>query len=665
MEAAQDAWRDGDYRVAGQMLEELLASSSDNFQARHFYGVVLTQIGNYENSIKELRFVCEADPENVEAWADLANVLHLDERFADAEFVLRSGIEHNPTASNLYFNLGVLLKQRRAIDEAEAVFLRATELDANDQASWIQLGLLRYAGSRNLEAAQAFLKAVDLNGDDREHAIRMAGFAFADSGCPEQAERLLASLCPEQLEETEDFHLLSQLLFCRLELCNWLRMEEIVARCKQFIAEGRAPLEPFSFLLLQSITADEQLSLTAQFVGDFDLGEKPPEPVARNTDSVRRLRLGYLSSDFHDHAVMRLLIGVLEHHDRATFEVHAFSYGGSDDSQMRRRIVSACAFFHDVTMLAAGELAQRIRDEGIDILIDLTGWTGNTRSAVLGLRPAPVQVNWLGYTGTLGSRKLADYLIGDSVATPLSAQRYFAEELMLMPVCCQPNDDRRKIGRVRTREEEGLPANGFVFCCFSRPLKITPQIFQCWCSLLAEVSNSVLWLYAANETATANLVAAARQFGVDPSRLIFSPAVPPEQHLARLSLADLALDTFPFGAHTTASDALWAGLPVITVMGETFPGRVTASMLHAIGLSQLAAPSLEEYRMLALKLAQDRPVLMAIQNQLKLNRLSAPLFDTKKFTVDLEDLLRSMWRRYCCGHGKPALAVADGRMSAN
>jgi len=321
------------------------------------------------------------------------------------------------------------------------------------------------------------------------------------------------------------------------------------------------------------------------------------------------------------------------------------------ESEMRRRIVAACDHFHDVSQFSPELLAQRISSMSIDILVHLTGWTGNTRSVALGYRPAPIQVNWLGYSGTFGSRLLADYLIGDPLATPLSDQSNFAEELVLMPVCCQPNDASRRIGKARTRVAEGLPESGFVFCCFSRPLKITPQLFQCWCDLLLALPASVLWLLAANDVAKTNLVNEAGHRGIDASRLVFSSPIPPHEHLARLSLADLALDTFPFGAHTTASDALWAGLPVITLMGDTLASRVTASMLNAIGLNELVTHSIDAYRARALELANNSTLLSSIRERLELKRISSSLFDTKEFAVALEALFRSMWQRHCLDNG--------------
>jgi len=646
-EMALVAWQSGRYDEARAILEQLLIQPPINLRDLHFYGVVLTQTGNYEEAIRQLQIACEAEPGNQEVRSDLANVQHMAGKLSDSESALRSGIELSPEDPNLWFNLGVLLIGMKRTQEAESAFLRVTEIDQADQAAWIELGRLRYARSAHMDAAQAFLQAAELDGEDQAKALRLAGFAFADAGRPQEAERLLASLCPDRPQDTEDFHLLSQLLFCRLELCDWRQIPEIVDRCKQFIDEGRAPLEPFTFLLLSEITAEEQLALTADFVESLLPDPAVQIPAIVNPDPARRLRIAYLSADFHDHAVMRLLVGVLEHHEHAEFEIHAFSYGSDDQGEMRRRIVAACDCFHDVRECTPELLAERIRDNYIDILVDLAGWTGNTRTAALGYRPAPIQVNWLGYSGTLGSRILADYLIGDPISTPLAAQQNFAEELVLMPNCCHPNDSSRPIGKTRTRQEEGLPKSGFVFCCFSRPLKIAPQIFQCWCELLIELPGSVLWLYAANDWARENLATEARRRGVDDSRLVFAVARPPEEHLARLALADLALDTFPFGAHTTTSDALWAGLPVLTMMGDTFASRVSSSMLNAVGLAELAVGSIEDYRTKALELASNASGLQSIRDKLGLGRMSSPLFDTKRFAEELESRFRSMWRRHC------------------
>jgi len=641
------AWESGRYDQAVSALDSLLLEATGNIQARHLLGVVKVELGNFDEAIRQLRIVCAAEPGNGDAWSALGNAQRLAGMLADAEATFQAGLARVSNNSHLHFNRGLVLGQLKRPQEAEAAFRRAGELDPADQECWIQLGLLLFAGGDYPGAASAFLRATEPHGERSSYAMRMAGFALADAGRPEQAAQLLADLCPPQLDDARDFHLLTQLLYCRLELCDWRQFEALVRRCRQFIASGAVPLEPFSFLLLPGISAREQLALTENFARSVVPDGALPATRRAERDPVRRLRLGYLSADFHDHAVMRLLAGVLEHHDPAAYEIHAFSYGGSDAGEMRQRIVAACDFFHDVSALAPEAMAQQIAFRDIDILLDLTGWTGNSKSAALGYRPAPVQINWLGYSGTLGSKRLADYLIGDPIVTPLADQDKFAESLALMPHCCHPNDASRRIGKARTRLEEGLPGGGVVFCCFSRPVKIVPEVFCCWCDLLREVPGSVLWLLAANETATANLAATALMQGIDPARLVFSPARAPQEHLARLALADLALDTFPFGAHTTAGDALWAGLPVLTLMGETFQSRVTASMLHAIGLNDLVTHSLDDYRARAIELGNNPQLRSSVRARLAANRLSSPLFDTKAFAGDLEALLRGLWQRYC------------------
>lgn len=474
-EMALIAWQSGRHDEAKAILEQVLIQPPVKVRDLHFYGVVLTQTGDYEEAIRQLQIACEAEPGNQEAWSDLANVQHMAGKMSDAESTLRSGIELSPEDPNLWFNLGILLNGMKRAREAEAAFLRVTELDQADQAAWIELGRLRYARSAHLEAAQAFLQAAALDGEGQANALRFAGFAFADAGRPQDSERLLASLCPGRPQDTEDFHLLSQLLFCRLELCDWRQIPEMVDRCKQFIGEGRTPLEPFTFLLLPEITAEEQLALTGDFAESLLPHPAVQMPASVNPDPARRLRIAYLSADFHDHAVMRLLIGVLEHHEHAEFEIHAFSYGSDDQGVMRRRIVAACDSFHDVRGCSPEILAGRIRDESIDILVDLAGWTGNTRTAALGYRPAPIQVNWLGYSGTLGSRVLADYLIGDPISTPLADQQNFAEELVLMPNCCHPNDSSRPIGKNANASGRGLAGEWIRVLLFQPPPQDHPR----------------------------------------------------------------------------------------------------------------------------------------------------------------------------------------------
>lgn len=595
------------------------------------------------------RAACSADPSDGESWLELATAYFFDGNPKAAEDALREGLAANPASAYLQFNLGNLLLAVGRVDEAEVAFERVCTLDAAHQDAWLQLGSLRYARAAHRAAAAAFRRAAELGGEQELHALRLAGFALADGGLPEDAAVLLADVAGRATDAAHDLPLLSQLLYSRLELCDWHDFSDLAKRCCDLLAEGAVPIEPFTFLLLEQIDSATQLTLSENFCRPLMATKPLPAPKPREGSCARRLRLGYLGDIFQDHATARLSVGVIEHHDRTAFEVHAFSYGTADDGAMRRRLVNSCDQFHDVGGLDARHLAEFIHAREIDILVDLNGWTGNTLTSALAWRPAPVQVNWLGYPATIGSRRLADYLIGDPVVTPLDRAAHYAETLALMPNCYQPNDRKRRIGATATRAVVGLPVRGFVFCCFNRFLKISPDMFRVWCEILRRVPDSLLWLLHGHPTAEDRLRASAAEHGVAAERLVFASHLPQEEHLARLALADLVLDTLPYGAHTTASDALWVGVPVLTQLGETFSGRVAASLLHACGMSELIASTRADYADRAVALATDAVQLEALRARLAVNRLNTPLFDTAGFTSDYEALLGAIWRHHECG----------------
>jgi predicted O-linked N-acetylglucosamine transferase (SPINDLY family) len=372
--------------------------------------------------------------------------------------------------------------------------------------------------------------------------------------------------------------------------------------------------------------------------------ELPPlvDPALHRTHE--RLRIGYLSAEFHEHAVMHLLTGVLEMHDKDQFEIHAYSIGPHTVDAYRQRIEQACEFFHDLRPISRIDAARQIADHEIDILVDLSGHTGEARPAITAQRPAPVIVNWLGYPGTLGLPRLADYIIGDAVLTPLEHASHYSETLAWMPHCYQPNDPKLRIGAKPTRQEVGLPAKGMVFCSFNQAYKLTPAMFTLWCRLLDSVPGSVLWLqHPGGDSAIDNLLREASDRGITPGRLVFGPKLPMPEHLARLQLADLALDTFPYGSGATGSTVLRAGVPMVTLMGESYVSRMAASQLHAVGLPELVTTCPEDYLNLARDLALDPVKLAMIREKLAGNLVTAPLFDTEGFTLDLESLYRRIW----------------------
>jgi predicted O-linked N-acetylglucosamine transferase (SPINDLY family) len=389
---------------------------------------------------------------------------------------------------------------------------------------------------------------------------------------------------------SEDGEALIQAYHCANHLCDWSQRADDEAAIRALLAKGNASIWPFGLLSLDAPdsallqrqagrqTAEQQFSkLLAQ-----------PPMVAPAARPVRdRLRIGYLSADFHDHATMHLLGGVLAAHDRARFAIHLYSYGPAAQDSGRQQAMAAAEVFRDFAALTDITAAEQIVADEIDILVDLKGYTQDSRLGITALRPAPLIVSWLGYPGTLGHERLADVIIGDAIVTPPDHADRYSETIVRMPHCYQPNDRTRRIGDRPTRAEAGLPEDAVVFCSFNQSFKITPAVFDLWCRVLAGVSGSVLWLLTPPAATIANLQREATARGIEPARLIFAERRAPTEHLARLQLADLALDTAPYGSHTTGSDALWAGVPLLTMLGETFASRVAASLLHAVGLPEL------------------------------------------------------------------------------
>jgi predicted O-linked N-acetylglucosamine transferase (SPINDLY family) len=355
-----------------------------------------------------------------------------------------------------------------------------------------------------------------------------------------------------------------------------------------------------------------------------------------------RIRVAYLTADFRPHPVAFLIAGVFEHHDRGRFETIGISFGPGAGSDIRNRIEAGFEHFHDVRNTLDSDVAALLKRMEVDVAVDLMAFTDGCRPSILALRPAPVQVNFLGFPGTSGASHI-DYIIADRILIPEQDRRYFSEQVVYMPDTYQANDSNRPIAeRSPTRAEAGLPENGFVFCCFNNNYKILPDVFDIWMRLLRGIEGSVLWLLKDSDTAAANLRREAAARGVAPERLIFASRTTPAEHLARQRLADLFVDTSPYTAHTTCSDALWVGLPVVTFLGSTFAARVAGSLLHAAGLPELAAPSPTEYERLALALARDKSALDALKARLARNRGSCALFDTARFTRNLESAFDAM-----------------------
>ncbi len=440
-----------------------------------------------------------------------------------------------------------------------------------------------------------------------------------------------------------------------MKLCDWDRWQQFAQQIKLHVSGKKSLIAPF-VLLGYSGDPALQLQCARHYVENMISAARP---LVHSGQRWRhdKLRVAYVSSDFRSHPGAYLMAGLFEQHDRSRFEIFGVSFGDDDRSEIRKRLVAGFDHFHDVRSRSDEEVAKLLYDLQIDIAIDRNGHTRDARSGIFAYRPTPIQVSYLGFPATTGANFI-DYIIADAVVLPLEHQNFFSEKVAYLPDCYQVNDNKRKIAeRTPPRRDMSLPENGFVFCCFNNNWKITPSMFDVWMRLLHQIEGSVLWLLRDNEGAERNLCKEARQRGVDPSRLVFAGRLPPAEHLARHRLADLFLDTLPYNAHTTASDALWAGLPVLTCKGEAFAGRVGASLLHAVGVPELITSNLEDYQALALKLARDPALLAKIKAKLVDHRHTYPLFNTARFTRHIEAAYTTMWETWLRGEAPKSFSV--------
>ena len=448
----------------------------------------------------------------------------------------------------------------------------------------------------------------------------------------------------------------------KMHLCEWRDLDSHVAKLVADIEDNRPATPPHGvFGLVDRLSIQRQAAST--WASRMYRAREPALPHAAKP-AGGRIRVGYFSADFHQHATTSLIAEMIERHDRSGFEIFGFSFGPDVRDAMRERLSAGFDRFIDVRTNPGRDIARLSRELGIDIAVDLKGFTENERTDIFAHRAAPIQVNYLGYPGTMGA-DFMDYLIADPTLIPEDKQVAYQEKIVYLPHSYQVNDRQRRIDpAVRSREDLGLPATGIVFCCFHNVYKITPRTFERWLRIAEQVDGSVLWLLGDRQTSVRNLRREASARGVDPARLVFAPTLPQAEHLARQRAADLFLDAAPCNAHTTASDALWVGLPVLTLAGESFTARVAASLLNAIGMPELITSTPEEYEALAVDIATHPGLLRRLRDKLESNRLTTPLFDTEKFTRHLEDAYRQMHRRLRMNLSPDHIRVAETSQDA-
>jgi protein O-GlcNAc transferase len=597
--------------------------------------------------LEQLQQALQRDPGNPALHYELGNV-YLKAQPKEALKCFRSALKLAPGHPQILLQLGNAYSALSQYEEAAAQFQASLKSDAAQPAAHYNLGnALREMGKPE-QAAASYHAALRLDPNDADvhnnlgNVLREMGRLDQAIACYREALRLNPRLHHARL------HLLHQ----RQHVCDWQNLENEIAEVRRLVREEpAAQISPFAFLSLPGATASEQRRCSENWVANRFAGLTPDSKRLASfltRPAHEKLRIGYLSADFRQHPLTSLAVELMELHDRQGFEIHGYSYGPNDKSAERKRWEQAFDRFHDIRSMSLHQAAQKIFDDQIDILVDLTGYTQNSRTGILALRPAPLQVNWLGYPGTFGA-PFADYLITDSFITPPSETAHYNEQLVYLLGSYQPNDRKRLDAATPSRSECGLPASGIVFCCFNQTFKITPQVFDSWMKILSNTEGSVLWLLECNQWAKENLRHAAQARGIDPQKLIFAPRAPQDKHLARHRCADLFLDTQPYNAHTSTSDALWMGLPVLTCAGATFASRVAGSLLQAAGLTELITETPEEYERKAVQLAADPQKLATLRQHLVENRSRLPLFDTPAFTRRLEQAYRKMWQRHSQG----------------
>jgi predicted O-linked N-acetylglucosamine transferase (SPINDLY family) len=587
-------------------------------------GILLLERGEADAALTSFDAAIALDPELGAAHQGRASALGQRGRSAEALAAFDAALRSDPCNAGIPTRLGHYLIQLNRLEPAVAAFASALAIDPRQPAALQGQAQCLAALGRAPEAIQAYTRLLALDPD----AAYLRG---------------------------ERFHV-------QLQCCDWVNFEanrdDLAARVRR----GERVDNPGSFMTYCDSAADQRrcaqifaAQIAAEVgveVGAIDAVPRCPRPA----HAPGRLRIAYLSADFHQHATAYLAAGLFEAHDRSRFETFGISFGPDDGSEIRRRVARAFEHFEDVSHLTDRAIAEWLRARHIDIAVDLKGHTLGGRPQIFAHRPAPVQVSFLGYPGTLGAPWM-DYLIADRTVVPERERVHYSEQLIYLPGCYQVNDDARQAAARPSRRAAGLPETGFVFCCFNNSYKITPEVFEDWLQILHAVQGSVLWLLASNPTASANLGLRAQEHGINPQRLIFAPWLTAAEHLARCGLADLFLDTQPYNAHTTASDALWSGVPIVTRPGSSFASRVATSLLRAVGLAHLSVDSREDYVRLAIGLAQEPAQIQALKDALAVARRESMLFDTAGYCRRLEQAFETIGARSRRGEAPTLLEV--------
>lgn len=632
----------GRFAEALTVLDTVVAREPAYAEAHHHRGVALRGLGRPRESAAATAIALRVRPDYPDALVSLAMTQIELGDMEGASQACAQALSLQPRLARAMLVMGMIAARRDEVDQALDWFSRVIALQPQNSEAYRHAGIILAGRNRTDEAIACFEQAVAGAGADAETCLRLADLQAA-KGLMNAAiatyDRALALDPDLAFARVQRLHLLSW-------QCRW---EEIARDVPLVSSLGvtTGAVSPFAMLAFEDAPERHRLR-SERYAERFFSTVAAPKRAPIKPVATGRIRLGYFSSDFQNHATAYLAARLFELHDRDHFEVHAFSFGPPSDDPMRARLIDAFEGFHDVSGFSDAAVADLASETGLDIAIDLKGYTAGQRLGILARRPAPVQISFLGYPGSTGA-PFIDYLVSDPHVIPAAERAHYSERLIVLPHCYQPTDDQRLIGPRPSRFDAGLPDNGFIFAAFNHSWKIGREEFDCWAGLLNAVDGSYLWLLASGNDAEINLKREIERRGVAPDRLIFAPFLPQDQHIARLQLADLLLDTFRYGAHTTASDALWAGVPVVTCRGRGFATRVATSLVRNIGLDEMATGDRAAYASLALDLAQNPDRLAAVRSRLQGNRATTPLFDSLSFTRAIERGFTEAHRRWDVG----------------
>jgi protein O-GlcNAc transferase len=625
---AVEYYRSGESEKAGIICKEILKINPNHSDSLYLLGLMAFRIGRVDEAINLINEAVLKNPKNPQYYVDLGIAFQAQGEVNKAISCFQKAVQLKPDFSSAYNNLGIAFKKQGRIDEAINCYQKALKLNPDMAEFYFNLGIAFQGQNKTNEAISCYQKALKLKTDFAEACNNLV----------------------RQFQQT----------------CAWQELEAMTVKLdgltRKAMDIGKKPAEsPYinitthtdvsiHFAVAKSWSLDISRAM-ANLKMHFSFDD-------RRTDKTRII-VGYLSNEFCNHATAHLMLSLFGLHNREEFEIFCYSYGKDDGSYYRKRIQRDCDKFVDISRLSDGDAARCINGDQVDIIVDLKGYTKGARLAICALRPAPVQVSYLGFPGTTGA-DFFDYIFTDKIVTPKDHAPYYSENFVYLPHCYQVNDHTQSISNKDWKKEDfGLPENSFVLCSFNRPYKIDPVMFDVWMRILQQVPESVLWLLFRNKIAEKNLIHEAEARGVKSERLIFTDKIPKDEHLARLRLADLALDTRIVNGHTTTSDTLWAGVPVITLQGSHFASRVSSSILSAIGVPELITHSLQEYEALAVRLAHHPLELQAIRQKITENRLVAPLFDTPRFVRNLEKAYKEMWKIFLSRETPRQIEVLD------